>query len=92
MIEGTADDNLLTSPAKNKRDTSRTVKTLLSEQNDDMTKQSGTEQGFLKEQEQCTSDLISEGLMSSNNKKQKSALEEIKVAQCQDEDKYSPLT
>ena len=87
MTEGTAVDNLMTSPAKNKRDTSRTVNTLLSEQKDDMTKQSGTEQGLLKEQEQCTSDLISEGLMSSNNKKQKSAPEEIKVAQCQDEDK-----
>ena len=48
MTEGTAVDNLMTSPAKNKRDTSRTVNTLLSEQKDDMTKQSGTEQGFLR--------------------------------------------
>ena len=87
MIEGTAHDNLLTSPAKNKRDTNRTVKTHVSEQIDDMTKQSGTEQCVLNEQEQCTSDLISEGLMSGNNKKQKSFLEEIKVAQCQDEDR-----
>ena len=87
MIEGTAHDYLLTSPAKNKRDTSRTVKTHLSEQIDGMTKQSGTEQCVLKEQEQCTSDLILEGLMSGNNKKQKSFLEEIKVAQCQDEDR-----
>ena len=85
LIEGTAHDNLLTSPAKNKRDTNRTVRTHASEQVDDMTKQSRTEQCVPNEQEQGTSDLISEGLMSGNNKKQKSFLEEIKVASCQDE-------
>ena len=86
MTGGTALDKSMTSPAKNKRDTNRTVNTLLSEQKDDMEKQSVTEQGILN-QEQCTSELISEGLMSSNNKKQKSAPVEIKVVQCQDDKK-----
>ena len=71
LIKCTAHDNLLTSPAKNKRDTNRTVRTHASEQVDDITKQSGTEQCVPNEQEQGTSDLISEGLMSGNNKKQK---------------------
>ena len=85
LTKCTVHDNLLTSPAKNKRDTDRIVRTHASEQVGDMSKQSGTEQCVPNEQEQGTSDLISEGLMSGNNKKQKSLLEEIKVVSCQDE-------
>ena len=69
-------ENLMTSPAKHKRNTDRTARNLTSEQVDDAPTQARAEQHAPNEHEQGTTDLILEGLMSGNNKKQKSLLDE----------------
>ena len=73
----TVHENLLTSPAKNKRNTDRTARNHTSGHVDDVATQARAEQHAPDEQEQGTTDLILEGLMSGNSKKQKSLLDEI---------------
>ena len=69
-------ENLMTSPAKRKRNTDRTARNLTSGQVDDAPTQTRAEQHAPDEHEQGTTDLILEGLMSGNSKKQKSLLDE----------------
>ena len=69
-------ENLMTSPAKHKRNTDRTARNLTSGQVDDAPTQTRAEQHAPDEHEQGTTDLILEGLMSGNSKKQKSLLDE----------------
>ncbi len=82
--EHTFHENLLTSPAKNKRNTDRVARNHASGHVDDVATQVRAEQCAPNEQEQGASDLILEGLMSGNNKEQKSLLES-KVVSCLDE-------
>ena len=71
-------ENLMTSPAKHKRNTDRTARKLTSGQVDDAPTQARAEQHAPTEHEQGTTDLILEGLMSGNSKKQKSLLDECR--------------
>ena len=77
-----ANGNFLASPVKNKRNTDRTARNHSSSHNCDVTNQTEGKQHASVEQEQGTTDLILEGLMNENSKKQKSILEKNTCVPC----------
>ena len=74
--------NFLASPAKNKRNTDRIARNHSSSHNIEVSKQAEVEHDASVGQEQGTTDLILEGLMNENSKKQKSFLEKNTSNQC----------
>ena len=67
--------NFLASPAKNKRNTDRTARNHSSSHNSEVINQAEARHHSSVGQEQGTTDLIIEGLMNENSKKQKPILE-----------------
>ena len=74
--------DLLASPAKNKRNTDRIARNRPSSHNMDASNQTEVKHDALVGQEQGTTDLILEGLMNENSKKQKSVLKKDTSDQC----------
>ena len=80
-----ANGNLLTSPVKNKRNTDRTARNHSSSHVPEVANQTKGKHHVSEEKEQGTTDLIREGLMNENSKKQKAIIDANICVPCFDE-------